>query len=130
MYSRCLLLSLPAAPLTFAPHNKRAPLNALYGVKVGVLESCHLIGSEDFAIPQSHRHLSSPRNLTFNTTLFTSTHICEASNSGYIFLESAGFDDSVWNFNTCFFFHEISLSTNNHQSRNIDNIFSTDKLLF
>ena len=53
MYSRCLLLSLPAAPLTFAPHNKRAPLNALYGVKVGVLESCHLIGSEDFAIPQS-----------------------------------------------------------------------------
>ena len=54
MYSRCLLLSLPAAPLTFPPHNKRAPLNALYGVKVGVLESCHLIGSEDFAIPQSH----------------------------------------------------------------------------
>ena len=53
MYSRCLLLSLPAAPLTFAPHNKRAPLNALYGVKVGVLESCHLIGSEDFDIPQS-----------------------------------------------------------------------------
>ena len=53
MYSRCLLLSLPAAPLTFSPHNKRAPLNALYGVKVGVLESCHLIGSEDFAIPQS-----------------------------------------------------------------------------
>ena len=53
MYSRCLLLSLPAAPLTFPPHNKRAPLNALYGVKVGVLESCHLIGSEDFAIPQS-----------------------------------------------------------------------------
>ena len=46
-------LSLPAAPLTFPPHNKRAPLNALYGVKVGVLESCHLIGSEDFAIPQS-----------------------------------------------------------------------------
>ena len=54
MYSRCLLLSLPAAPLTFPPHNKRAPLNALYGVVVGVLESCHLIGSEDFAIPQSH----------------------------------------------------------------------------
>ena len=53
MYSRCLLLSLPAAPLTFAPHNKRAPLNALYGVQVGVLESCHLIGFEDFAIPQS-----------------------------------------------------------------------------
>ena len=53
MYSRCLLLSLPAAPLTFAPHNKRGPLNALYGVKVGVLESCHLIGFEDFAIPQS-----------------------------------------------------------------------------
>ena len=53
MYSRCLLLSLPAAPLTFPPHNKRAPLNALYGVIVGVLESCHLIGSEDFAIPQS-----------------------------------------------------------------------------
>ena len=48
-----LLLSLPAAPLTFTPHNKRAPLNALYGVKVGVLESCNLIGSEDFAIPQS-----------------------------------------------------------------------------
>ena len=55
MYSRCLLLSLPAAPLTFPPHNKRAPLNALYGVKVGVLESCHLIGSEDFAIPQSQK---------------------------------------------------------------------------
>ena len=55
MYSRCLLLSLPAAPLTFPPHNKRAPLNALYGVKVGVLESCHLIGSEDFAIPQSRK---------------------------------------------------------------------------
>ena len=53
MYSRCLLLSLPAAPLTFAPHNKRAPLNALYGVKVGVLESCHLIGFEDFAIPHA-----------------------------------------------------------------------------
>ena len=53
MYSRCLLLSLPAAPLTFPPHNKRAQLNALYGVKVGVLESCHLIGSKDFAIPQS-----------------------------------------------------------------------------
>ena len=46
-------MSLPPAPLTFAPHNKRAPLNALYGVKVGVLESCNLIGSEDFAIPQS-----------------------------------------------------------------------------
>ena len=58
MYSRCLLLSLPAAPLTFAPHNKRAPLNALYGVKVGVLESCHLIGFEDFAIPQSRRTTS------------------------------------------------------------------------
>ena len=58
MYSRCLLLSLPAAPLTFPPHNKRAPLNALYGVKVGVLESCHLIGSEDFAIPQSPPELS------------------------------------------------------------------------
>ena len=43
-------------------------------------------------------------------------------------LESAGFDDSVWNF-TCFF-DEISLITNNNQSRNIDNIFSTDKLLF
>ena len=53
MYSRCLLLSLPAAPLTFPPHNKRAPLNALYGVIVGVLESCHLIGSENFAFPQS-----------------------------------------------------------------------------
>ena len=53
MYSRCLLLSPPAAPLTFPPHNKRAPLNALYGVVVGVLESCHLIRSEDFAISQS-----------------------------------------------------------------------------
>ena len=53
MYSRCLLLSLPAAPLTFPPHNKRAPLNALYGVVVGVLESCHLIRSENFAFPQS-----------------------------------------------------------------------------
>ena len=61
MYSRCLLLSLPAAPLTFPPHNKRAPLNALYGVIVGVLESCHLICSEDFAIPQSHiRHFPAP----------------------------------------------------------------------
>ena len=59
MYSRCLLLSLPAAPLTFPPHNKRAPLNALYGVKVGVLESCHLIGSEDFDIPQSHSFIHS-----------------------------------------------------------------------
>ena len=58
MYSTCLLLSLPAAPLTFPPHNKRAPLNALYGVVVGVLESCHLIRSEDFAIPQS---LTRPR---------------------------------------------------------------------
>ena len=57
MYSRCLLLSLPAAPLTFPPHNKRAPLNALYGVVVGVLESCHLIGSEDFAIPQSPQYM-------------------------------------------------------------------------
>ena len=28
-------------------------LNALYGIVVGVLESCHLIRSEDFAIPQS-----------------------------------------------------------------------------
>ena len=55
MYSRCLLLSLPAAPLTFPPHNKRAPLNALYGVIVGVLESCHLIRSENFAFPQSHK---------------------------------------------------------------------------
>ena len=62
MYSRCLLLSLPAAPLTFPPHNKRARLNALYGVKVGVLESCHLIGSEDFAIPQSLRE-TGPREL-------------------------------------------------------------------
>ena len=53
MYSRCLLLSLPAAPLTFPPHNKRAPLNALYGVIVGVLESCHFIRSENFAFPQS-----------------------------------------------------------------------------
>ena len=51
MYSRCLLLSLPAAPLTFPPHNKRAPLNALYGVVVGVLESCHFIRSENFAFP-------------------------------------------------------------------------------
>ena len=55
MYSRCLLLSLPAAPLTFPPHNKRAPLNVLYGVVVSVLESCHLIRSENFAFPQSLR---------------------------------------------------------------------------
>ena len=83
MYSRCLLLSLPAAPLTFAPHNKRAPLNALYGVKVGVLESCHLIGSEDFAIPQSlfaterpiFTFLScSPRTLSFEHNVVSREH--------------------------------------------------------
>ena len=68
MYSRCLLLSLPAALLTFPPHNKRAPLNALYGVVVGVLESCHFIHSENFAFPQSPTSNKIPHYIAVQVT--------------------------------------------------------------
>ena len=88
MYSRCLLLSLPAAPLTFAPHNKRAPLNALYGVKVGVLESCHLIGFEDFAIPQSPRDNHDFSSALAGMDVFKSLYVvCLAVNNSITFKE-------------------------------------------
>ena len=89
MYSRCLLLSLPAAPLTFPPHNKRAPLNALYGVKVGVLESCHLIGSEDFAIPQSHLLFRSPSLFRFVTLV---SEVASKISGTFEFCESGSYN--------------------------------------